>query len=284
MRNATIYCLCLHDKVLPIMKNLGYVPVGLGNNKFSKEWTKDNTFENISPKNKYYSEYTFHYWFWKNILPKIEDNHWIGFCAYRDYWSKKKEISNDPNFKFNEEKVPNVIRVDNIRVEDLVITEIPNEWENFDTIVGAHHYMNSLKFSKLLKHGIWSLIRNPSALFKSKRNIRFHFDMWHGNGNLDRAIDLLDDNDRENFRKYTRKNISISRGNMFVCRSKKIMNDYYNSLFPWLERCEKIFGFNFGSYGNMRIFAFLAERYQSYWFEEYTKPLFWPVIFYDISK
>jgi len=284
MRNATIYCLCLHDKVLPIMKNLGYVPVGLGNNKFSKEWTKDNTFENISSKNKYYSEYTFHYWFWKNILPKIEDNHWIGFCAYRDYWSKKKEISNDPNFKFNEEKVPNVIRVDNIRVEDLVITEIPNEWENFDTIVGAHHYLNSLKLSKLLKHGIWSLIRNPSALFKSKRNIRFHFDMWHGNGNLDRAIDLLDDNDRENFRKYTRKNISISRGNMFVCRSKKIMNDYYNSLFPWLERCEKIFGFNFVSYGNMRIFAFLAERYQSYWFEEYTKPLFWPVIFYDISK
>ena len=71
---------------------------------------------------------------------------------------------------------------------------------------------------------------------------------------------------------------------MFVCRSKKIMNDYYNSLFPWLERCEKIFGFNFVSYGNMRIYAFLAERYQSYWFEEYTKPLFWPVIFYDISK
>ena len=95
MRNATIYCLCLHNKVLPIMKNLGYVPVGLGNNKFSKEWTKDNTFKNISSKNKYYSEYTFHYWFWKNILPKIEDNHWIGFCAYRDYWSKKKEISND---------------------------------------------------------------------------------------------------------------------------------------------------------------------------------------------
>ena len=59
--------------------------------------------------------------------------------------AKKKKISNDPNFKFNEEKVPNVIRVNNIRVEDLVITEIPNEWENFDTIVGAHHYLNNLK-------------------------------------------------------------------------------------------------------------------------------------------
>ena len=100
MHNTTMYCHSLYDKMLSEIKKEGYVPVGLGNNKFSKEWTKDNTFKNISSKNKYYSEYTFHYWFWKNILPKIEDNHWIGFCAYRDYWSKKKEISNDPNFKF----------------------------------------------------------------------------------------------------------------------------------------------------------------------------------------
>ena len=60
-----------------------------------------------------------------------------------------------------------------------------------------------------MKRGLWSLIRNPSALFKSKRNIRFHFDMWHGNGNLDKAIDLLD-NERADFRKYTQKNISFS--------------------------------------------------------------------------
>ena len=88
MLDATMYCLCLHNEVLPVIKKLGYVPVGLGNGKFSEEWLKDDTLENISFKNKYYSEYTFHYWFWKNILPTIEDNHWIGFCAYRKYWSK----------------------------------------------------------------------------------------------------------------------------------------------------------------------------------------------------
>ena len=27
--------------------------------------------------------------------------------------------------------------------------------------------------------------------------------MWHGNGNLDKAIVLLDDNDREDFKKYS---------------------------------------------------------------------------------
>ena len=108
--------------------------------------------------------------------------------------------------------------------------------------------------------------------------------MWHGNGNLDKAIELLDKNDREDFRKYTRQNVSFSEGNMFVCRSKKIMNDYYNSIFPWLERCEKIFGFNLNGYGKTRIYGFLAERYLSYWFNKYTRALSWPVIFFDISK
>jgi hypothetical protein len=284
MNNATMYCVCTKNKTLPLIKNLGYVPVGLGNDKFSAEWIKDDTLENISFKNKYYGEYTFHYWFWKNIFPKVKDNHWIGFCAQRDYWSKKKKITENPNFKFNKERVPNVIRTNNIRLKDLVLEEIPIEWENFDTIIGNEHYMNNLKLSKLIKQGTWSLIRNPSALFKSKRNLRFHFDMWHGNGNLDKAIDLLDNSDREDFRKYTRQNVSFSRGNMFVCRSKKIISNFYNSIFPWLQRCEKIFGFNLENYGKTRIYAFLAERYLSYWFKKYTKPLLWPVIFYDINK
>ena len=135
----------------------------------------------------------------------------------------------------------------------------------------------------MLKRGLWSLVRNPYAIFKSKRNIRFQFDMWHGNGNLDKAIDLMDDNDREDFRKYTLENVSFSRGQMFVCRSKKIMDNYFTSVFPWLERCEKIFGFNqeLGRY-EARIYGYLAERYMSYWFNKYTKPLLWPVIYFDI--
>ena len=165
-----------------------------------------------------------------------------------------------------------------------MIKEIPPEWEKFDTIVGEHKYINDLKFSKLVKHGIWSLIRNPYAVLKTKRNLRFHFDMWHGNGNLDKAIDLLDINDRKDFGEYTRKNISYSVGNMFVCRSKKIISNYYNSIFPWLKRCEKIFGFDLEGYGQIRMYGFLAERYLSYWFNKYTKPLLWPVVFYDISK
>ncbi len=53
MQNAKMYCLCLHNNTLPIIKKLGYVPVGLGSNKFSEEWLRDNTGENISNKNNY---------------------------------------------------------------------------------------------------------------------------------------------------------------------------------------------------------------------------------------
>ena len=81
MHNATIYCHCLYDEMLSEIKKVGYVPVGLGSGKFSKEWLKDDTLINISHKNKYYAEYTFYYWFWKNILSNVKDNHWIGFCS-----------------------------------------------------------------------------------------------------------------------------------------------------------------------------------------------------------
>ena len=47
MYNATIYCLCLHNKILPEIKKVGYVPVGLGDGKFSEEWIKDDSLINI---------------------------------------------------------------------------------------------------------------------------------------------------------------------------------------------------------------------------------------------
>ena len=44
------------------IKELGYIPVGVGEKNFNKDWFTDKSGINISHKNKYYSEYTFHYW------------------------------------------------------------------------------------------------------------------------------------------------------------------------------------------------------------------------------
>ena len=41
---------------------------------------------------------------------------------------------------------------------------------------------------------------------------------------------------------------SFNPHNMFICRSSKILNNYYNSVFPWLKKCEE-FGFNLSGYG-----------------------------------
>ena len=72
MINLEIFCICIHNKLLNKIKEISYTPVGLGSDIFSKEWTRDNTGINISSKNKFYGELTFHYWLWKNKLNDIE--------------------------------------------------------------------------------------------------------------------------------------------------------------------------------------------------------------------
>ena len=90
MNNLNMYCICLHDNNYKNVKKLGYIHVGLGKNKFTSDWISDDNGENISHKNAFYGEYTFHYWLWKNKIDLIENNKWIGFCAYRRFWTSNK--------------------------------------------------------------------------------------------------------------------------------------------------------------------------------------------------
>ena len=60
--------MALENENLETIKKLKYLPVGLKNNNFSNEWLRDNTGDNISQKNPYYGEYTWYYWYWKNLL------------------------------------------------------------------------------------------------------------------------------------------------------------------------------------------------------------------------
>ena len=70
-----------------------------------------------------------------------------------------------------------------------------------------------------------------------------------------------------------------------MCKSKQILQDYYSVIFPWLERCEKEFGFeNLSGYGQTRIYTFLAERFMPYWFQKNTKYKTMPIVFFDIGK
>ena len=108
--------------------------------------------------------------------------------------------------------------------------------------------------------------------------------MFHGNGILDKAIDILDPKDRSDFREYVNTNHSYNQGNMFIARSKELIIEYYKNIFNWLFECEKIFGFNLQGYGNTRIYAFLAERFLPFWFNKYANTLEWPIIFQDLRE
>ena len=106
----------------------------------------------------------------------------------------------------------------------------------------------------------------------------------HGRKNLDRAINLLDDKNREDFRKFVNNEVSFNPHNMFICKSKNLLESYYSEIFPWLKNCEKLFGFdNLKGYGMTRIYGFLAERFMSYWFKKNAKFKEIPILFHDIS-
>jgi hypothetical protein len=267
MSKFKIYCLSMSNQHLDKIKKLNYIPVALGDDNFAEGWIKDNTGRNISYKNKFYGENTFHYWLWKNNFEGNFDSEWIGFCHYRRFWLNS----------FNNQ--------DNFSLKSSILQEIPKDWEKYDAVLGDSYYVNKKKLSKILKHGKKYLIKNPFFFFANKITVKVHFDMYHGHGNLDKAIDLLDNRNQDDFRKFVNSEISFNPFNMFFCRSSKILEQYYNSVFPWLERCEEIFGFDQNkNYGTIRIYAFLAERYLSYWFKKNTNYICWPIKHYDISN
>jgi len=270
MKNLNIFCLTLEPNHYRFIKELGYIPVGLGEKDFSGDWFTDKSGINISKKNRYYSEYTFHYWLWKNYLDKIE-NGWVGFCQYRKFWSLKNHRTEN-------------ININNIK--DLVLKSIPKEYEKYETILTEPQFVNQWKMMKFIKKGLKIFIKRPLLILnKNKRNINFHFDLMHGENNLSKAINFLDEENKEDFKKFVNTKVSFNPHIMVICKSKEKLRKYYEVLFPWLEKCEELFGFdNLKGYGSTRMYGFLGERFMSYWFQKNTKYTTMPVTFFDINQ
>ena len=160
-----IYCVT-HKEINGIEK-LGLIPFGVGKNKFPEHYKTEQEGQNISEKNYNYSETSFHYWYWKNLLKYKKDNEWVGFCSYREYWGNNK---NNDSKKLN----------------DLVLKDYNADWSKYDAIIGKPLFVGGTKITKVLKYGKMALIRNPSAIFSKKgRSIRWQFEMFHGIKKLD---------------------------------------------------------------------------------------------------
>ena len=255
---------CVTNKRIKKIENTNYKLAAVGKNIFPKNYLRCDTGDNIFYKEEYYSELTFHYWFWKNKLDTKNDN-WIGFCQKRRFWVDKLFF----NKKINEKNYLNV-----------TLKKVPDEWAQYNSIICQPININNLKKMKILKKGLQYLIKKPSILFNTKKqNIALHFNLHHGNGNLDKAISVLDQSDQEDFFQYVNTKTSFNPHLMFIAKPK-VHDRWFKTVFPWLERCEKIFGFkNLKGYETKRLYAYLAERYLSFWFKKYTNCLEWPWIF-----
>ena len=163
--------------------------------------------------------------------------------------------------------------------------QTPKEWNKYDSVLVKALSVNNTKLSKILKHGKQNILNNPSILFNKKNiTVKVHFDMYHGYGNLDKAINLIKKKDREEFRRYVKINNTFNPHIMCVAKPK-ILKLWFNDLFLWLKKCEVVFGFkDLKGYDTTRLYAYLAERYHSYWFKKYSNYVEWPYKFIDTEK
>lgn len=77
-----------------VFKNDVYTPIHVGRavSKFKNEMSDmigDDTGDNISAKNPYYSELTAQYWAWKNLNAE-----YVGLCHYRRYFQEEITVDN----------------------------------------------------------------------------------------------------------------------------------------------------------------------------------------------
>jgi len=267
MSNLKIYCVT--NKRLDLLENFSYDLGWVGTEEAPKNYIRCDNKENIFFKEKYYSELTFHYWYWKNLL-NLNDTNWVGFCQKRRFWLKKDSKK---------------INLNKANLKNHLLEEVPNEWNKFESIVCEPISVNKVKKMKMIKRGFRSILKKPEIFFnEQKQSLAFHFDMHHGYGNLNKAINLINEEDKDEFLKYVNNSVSYNPHIMLITKPE-ILDKWFNVLFSWLSRCESEFGFDdLKGYDTKRLYAYLAERYLSFWFNKYTKTLNWPWSFFDASE
>ena len=107
--------------------------------------------------------------------------------------------------------------------------------------------------------------------------------MYHGYGNLDKAIEFLDINDREILEILLIRRYPLTRSICFfvnLATTYSIITIVFyligqkNAKRVWLDESK--------DYGQIRIYAFLAERFLSYWFKKNSNFNLWPIKHFEI--
>tara|TARA_B100000242_G_scaffold292481_1_gene267975 strand:+ start:68 stop:880 length:813 start_codon:yes stop_codon:yes gene_type:complete len=224
---------CTSIKYLKVIDKLPkYInPIGLGINKFPDHWLDEKKGTNISNLNKHYGELTGLYWIWKNILPDMKDEDIIGNCHYRKLWLN--------NLYFKKIKI------------------------SFSSLNSNLFKPNNHNFKDIDCAQIQPIIFQKKNLIEDFMNI-------HKTDILIKCADFLKEENKELYLKHLRQN-KLYPLNMFITKVK-FFKEYCEEIFPWLEKsfnlCIKK---NLCVDYNMRLPAFLAERFTSFWFSKFSR-------------
>jgi hypothetical protein len=223
-----------------------YIPVfsGIINFTGSCDMIGDDTGENISSKNKYYSELTGIYWAWKNQQADI-----IGSCHYRRFLTNKKE----PLF---------------YRIKRLLYFLAGLHKKRYGLI-----YTNNIRLFRdaiLKKAEITEILETYDAIFPQQRKFRYsvreHFSRYHDI----RDLDILKEIIQEKHSDYLAAFYQVLNGNrlyannMFILKDKhyqEFMSWWFDILFEFESRINKA---DYEGY-QKRIMGFIAERLLTIW-------------------
>ena len=231
MVNLNVYCTTI--KYYKVMEKLPeYIkPLGLGNLEYPNNWLDEKLGNNISSLNKYYAEFTGFYWIWKNQIKLFKKNDLIGNCHNRVLWL---------NNLYSDEK----------------------------KFTSSSLYSNflSTKNQKLTESEV---IQVQPITFRNK-NLFSDFEEVHKTSALTDCMSFLSVDLKKEFITHMNGQLLFPH-NMFITKAKHF-EEYCEVIFPWLEKCmnychEKKICNDY----NMRMPAFLAERFTSFWFNRFKK-------------
>jgi hypothetical protein len=226
-----------------------YFPIFSGKNGSFKTCTiaGDDTGENISSKNKYYSELTGIYWVWKNTLQNI-----TGACHYRRYFTAQPE----PFF---------------YQVKRLLYFP-----------VGLHKKRHGLIYTgntKLFVPRIISqnevefLLQKYDAILPQTRKLKYsvetHFERYHDIKDLKLIESIIN----KKYPDYIEALHEVLSGNILYANNMFILkNEHFQEFMTWwfdvLFEFERSIDVNKYTGYQQRILGFIAERLLNVWFRK----------------
>lgn len=226
-----------------------YQPVMAGNalHQSKSVFQGDDSGDNISEKNPYFSELTGIYWIWKNTSQQI-----TGTCHYRRFFTAKRE----PFF---------------YRLKRFFYFPIGQHKKRFGLI-----YTNNIKLFApriITEQEIKGLLSSYDAILPQARKLKYtvetHFQRYHDIKDLQLLESILIDKYPEFLDAFhdTLNGKRLYANNMFIMKDyhfQEFMTWWFDVLFEFEKRIDLN---NYTDY-QKRIMGFMAERLLTIWFRK----------------